>query len=409
MNSKIKIQILRDPELLVFKYMWILVIIPKSLQLVLIAVFALLTLYKSKKIPKLNSGFLLMILVQIVAIGWQIIIGAADSERLMAAINTVSIWIFGVYFLAINKRYSHSDSYYDKLSKYLLLNMVILFILFVLSKVLSMSAIRFLGQALYLKRVDYMGGSLGSRFIGLMETPLASSHMLLFTLPLLSGYCIREKEKIKLTVLIVSLGLFATYATRSRAGTLMCAVSYFFFILLIMRKMGISKRIQRIFTIIMGLLAVIVLCSNYSVLIKTFADFYNSRTGSNEARFIVYMRSIEMAWNNSPFIGIGIKYMVDNFIPYGSHSTYIGIFYKTGIIGSIAFASGLWKEMRDIYINLKKSKYGFLTFIQIAAYLFFLLFADIDGINWVMVSVMSMWGIMSNPNYHHLSKSLDRL
>ena len=133
----------------------------------------------------------------------------------------------------------------------------------------------------------------------------------------------------------------------------------------------------------------------YKELYEAFYSFFNSRGGSNEARFEVYTRSINKAWTESPLIGIGIKYMVDGFIPYGSHSTYIGVFYKVGIIGSVAFAIGIWNEISYVRRRLKCNEYGLYIFLQFLLYFFFLVFADIDGVNWVMVSIVSMWGTIS--------------
>ena len=61
------------PELFVFKYMWLLVVLPKTMQMAVLVFFAMLIYNKFKVIPKQNKPLLIMVGVHILAIFWQLI------------------------------------------------------------------------------------------------------------------------------------------------------------------------------------------------------------------------------------------------------------------------------------------------------------------------------------------------
>ena len=383
------------PELFVFKYMWLLVVLPKTMQMAVLVFFAMLIYNKFKVIPKQNKPLLIMVGVHILAIFWQLIMGAATMDRLAASVNTVLLWIISLFYLSMNKKEVENDNYYYKLSKYLVINLIFFFVLFLISETTNIGTFSVMGHSLSLKRLDFMSGSGGARFISLMEPPLAPSHMFLFTFPLLSVLYVNNYIKASKTICIITIALIALFSTHSRSGMMICLAAYILFVMMMFRKEGVSKRVQSAFLTFCILFGGLFAIMKYKELYEAFYSFFNSRGGSNEARFEVYTRSINKAWTESPLIGIGIKYMVDGFIPYGSHSTYIGVFYKVGIIGSVAFAIGIWNEISYVRRRLKCNEYGLYIFLQFLLYFFFLVFADIDGVNWVMVSIVSMWGTIS--------------
>ena len=69
----------------------------------------------------------------------------------------------------------------------------------------------------------------------------------------------------------------------------------------------------------------------------------DARSDSTLLRFLVYQESIARALGNNPLIGEGVKVRgLTGFIPLGSHSTYIGLFYRGGLVTlAVAFAAGL--------------------------------------------------------------------
>ena len=65
-----------------------------------------------------------------------------------------------------------------------------------------------------------------------------------------------------------------------------------------------------------------------------FESFNDVRAGSSETRFALYSFQIERVLEQSPLLGLGVKERIAQFaVPIGSHSTYFGALYKTGLIG----------------------------------------------------------------------------
>jgi len=121
----------------------------------------------------------------------------------------------------------------------------------------------------------------------------------------------------------------------------------------------------------------------------------NSRAGSNNTRMQIYSESIVLTFTKSPIWGLGIKKISESGYPLGSHSTYIGVFYKTGIIGTLIFTGVLISIIRILIKVHNKT-----TFQAEAIFLLMLLleFAveDIDGADWVIVLLFAIIGIIAN-------------
>lgn len=120
------------------------------------------------------------------------------------------------------------------------------------------------------------------------------------------------------------------------------------------------------------------------------------RVGSNSTRQIIYVETIH-AWKQHKFIGSGIKAIGSLGYPLGSHSSYLGFLYKTGIVGFICVIIGFGVKCRKLVIHLK----GLDTFcatciMAVLSLLIFFIFEDIDGSNWLVCVWMAMLGIISN-------------
>ena len=103
------------------------------------------------------------------------------------------------------------------------------------------------------------------------------------------------------------------------------------------------------------------------------------RESSTATRTNIYMDSLSVMWNNSPLLGCGIKVMRGNY-PLGSHSTWIGFLYKTGIIGTVFAVAGIGK----IYcLMVKRSDRLFALYYGLL--LFMLCVEDLDGADWILI------------------------
>ena len=99
-------------------------------------------------------------------------------------------------------------------------------------------------------------------------------------------------------------------------------------------------------------------------------QYASAREGSNATRGNIYSASIEKAFAESPLIGMGIKDLSPyDLIPYGSHSTYVGFFYKTGIIGLIIGTVLVLYLNYEIYKQSRFIQSGRLTFFLVCSLL----------------------------------------
>ena len=115
---------------------------------------------------------------------------------------------------------------------------------------------------------------------------------------------------------------------------------------------------------------------------------------SNNLRIEIIITSIRRTLAESPLWGLGIKeYLYDGF-PLGSHSTYVGFFYKTGIIGLII---GITIFVVANYRVVKHGRKGIKIELYFFLFSLIILFAieDVDGTNWSIFLYFSMLALLS--------------
>ena len=98
-------------------------------------------------------------------------------------------------------------------------------------------------------------------------------------------------------------------------------------------------------------------------------------------RLAIYQNSIMTTLERNILFGNGVKYFFYDY-PLGSHSSVIGSFYKTGIIGFILF---LTLYIKLTIISFKCFKKNPVVSATILAVLLFMIFEDIDGTNWLLI------------------------
>lgn len=383
------------------KYLWVLVLAPKVIQLPVCLYFLCMAIFAKAEPVRFSRSSLLLLLatsLQATAVACQVAQGVIDFERVFAAINTFSVWFvgIGIYALAINEHWGKEDL--KLLGKYLIFNFAVLVAIYVFSRVTSVKNVTILGMNYRITGLDFSEMALdsgsGVRFRGMMGTALAPSHLFLLSLPV----CVLAfsfQNKWRLLWLGIFVGAYvAVMATHSRAGILMdsiCVLLCFFCLVTSEEK---TRNIAKPLIIITLCLVFLLILVNYQTVLEALNDLFNSRAGSNRARFDMYEASIEKVLNESPFIGIGIKYMI-NSIPYGSHCTYIGIFYKSGILGTVFYVAGFFGVLVTLYRNCKDIQGGRYLFAACLCYFGFLLFSDLDSSNWVICLAFLTWGVLS--------------
>jgi hypothetical protein len=394
-------------ELNFFRILWILILLPKEYQFVVFAVFTVFLIIRncivkniSLRIDKVAMFMFIAVAIQITAVFWQFFIGnvGEDFSRLYAAINTNGMWLFALFSYSIvrDKKYSETEMAFVR--KWFLIDLCILVCIYFFYQFTGWSEITILGQSVKLRRMDYLQTGTTERFSALTESVLGASCLFLLMVPT----CLTILNKWKFFIVkagVLSLFFLSVVETHSRAGIVACTPVFIIGLYYLWSKsahyVNISKSLLHVLFIIVSFGLIVFVIINFNEFLNIALSFANSRSGSNSARFDIYKTSIQKVLDESPVIGIGIKYMLGSF-PLGSHSTYIGLFYKSGILGIILWVFGFASLIIGLYRKFTQYIWGVTFFIINMAYFAFLMFSDIDGVNWVIMSFFIYWGLIMN-------------
>lgn len=389
----------------VCKFLWLFILLPKEGQFVLFLVLSF-ALIRDKKNPikfDIPILFLLLaLLVYVCAILIQIMFESPDQERTFAAINTSLCWLFAIVFFGKARELMWNDERINLISRYLLINFSVLSILYILSIITNITTINILGFQYTLRGVDYMdidalddSYGAGSRFRGFMGSALSAAHLVLLSLPIIILGMRRTKKRFWVTICIVCFAYLAVIGTHSRSGIIAVSFALLLLLFVILLNQDQFVEIKKTVAIFIGIIILAIFVIYADVIYNFLVSLLNSRQGSNNARFAVYSASLQETLKKSPIIGMGIKYMF-NGIPLGSHNTYIGIFYKTGILGSMFFLFGITGILNQIWRGIKEKGLGISLFLVVLSYFGFCIFADIDGNDWTVVFAFITWGILAS-------------
>jgi len=313
-----------------------------------------------------------------------------EVERVFAALNVVGIWFFSLIAYCY---YYQNEVDFSKIKKYLYINMVIMILLSILFLLIRYRTnIFILGRPLAF--TDWLSTGQTERFTGFLEYAnlISVFFLIIFPIALLHIY-----EKSKLCFLFfIGFSLIPVITSNSRVtlAAMLFALSFLLFFYLF-------KSRTRALVLLLLPLVIALIFILWSVEIGVvLADFLNSRSGSNTLRFVVYEESLRVVFQRSPFIGIGIRESFATSAHLGTHSTYVGIIFRTGIIGALFFYSQLLAQIAKLITKLLQSGYGsFLGFV--IAFLVIIMFEDIDGSNWVLYMLFVYMGML---NYSSLGK-----
>ncbi|WP_395185041.1 O-antigen ligase family protein [Lactiplantibacillus plantarum] len=379
-----------------FKYLWILVVLPKMVQFTALFAFLVFVIFKDHGrifSNTVSNCFYILATTQLLAIIFHL--GGQDPSRIFAAINTVTIWIIAMLLFG---HYKHSSIDLTKIGKYCFINIMILGFLGILMIVVlkfGRTNIAFLGNDLTV--IDWQDGVQTLRLGAFMEYPNLIIIFILEQLPLAFSYLKCKSNKILIILLIIMVSI-PTWLSHSRAGVVAVAISTG---IIIFSTMNLRGRYLQII-IVLGLLAgAIATAVMHDEVVKVLQQILVSRQGSTSMRENIYKTSLQVTLENSPIIGNGIKTEFFGY-PLGSHSTYIGLFYKAGLIGLIAAVLGFWFLFQLLY---RKLTAGGTRLFYVGCYLAlmaFLIFEDLDGAEWSLIIFWSLMGTLTkNVNTPH--------
>lgn len=371
-------------------------VLPKSLQLLMIFSIVLIIFAKKLKIDFLTILIGSYILTYLFSIIVNIIRFEHEILRILASFNNIAIWILSLILYVI---YRNQKVDLEKIEKITVKNYYILFFLLYVSLgmyyLFLIPSYNFFGRSLF--DSTWFNDKTTMRFTGLLEYANLLVMFYFLFYPLFLNYCIKMKSFVLKGFLLISSILVIVF-TLSRSGYIIFLFTIFLAFILHNHKKNNIKLIVGIYLLVCSsVIFVMFYTGSYVLIYEVIIQLINARDGSNETRYLILIESFNIAHQNSPLIGMGIKSISPFNIPYGSHSTYAGFFYKTGYIG-------LFIGMAIIlYTNIKLIvgifSYSFLR-VLMAVFLLFLslmLFVeDIDGSNWLIAFYFILLGVVFN-------------
>lgn len=362
-----------------FQFFWILAILPKFVQMAALGALVFLMFFRSGKEKSMDSFTLLQLffcLIYGMAIVINAIAGEHELNRIFAAVNT---WLITVVAVFVYHFCRHIRLDIGKLGKYALCNLVILIALWVVYT-LTKGAYAFPLLGHTLTGDDWVNGLYTPRFFGYLDYANLVVFAVLFFYPLALMF-LRGKPVIGFAMTAVLF--LVVKSTNSRTGLILYLLVFLAYFLLEMQKGFFAFYKSRKYALLaLGVLAVVlvaVVC--FSQIAGILEGLMGMREGSNNMRTSIYTQSLSTMWTQSPLIGIGIKDMLGEY-PLGSHSTYIGVFYKAGILGGLIYMIAILCKLGQTLLSKDRSHHIMTLKTCVLCTMLMMVFEDIDGSNW---------------------------
>lgn len=383
------------------KYIWILILLPKVLQLLVLIVIILICLWKNEwkiTVDYFTKSVLVYFAINMLSICINSI-SYNGIDRIIAAINTSIIWPIALMYYWIFK---NSKINMRPMSKYCFYNCLIMFCLLVINRILY--EVKNIDTFLVFDRYLYFSEGNGRfiRFVGLMEYPTLVVSFLLLMLPggiyyielILNGVKNVIYRCMVYAIFCIMI-LAPIYYGYSRMGYILVIFSFCGIFFLHIDSIIPPKRYVP-YMILGFLAALLMVFTNIEKVQLIISRLMGIRVGSNITRSLIYKETIR-AFLNNIFIGCGIKDMWAPTLPLGSHSTYLGFLYKTGILGTLSIMLGFIYQMIKAIktFRRKDSRHRMVSLIVLVMFIYAIL-EDLDGADWLLCSFFALLGVMAN-------------
>lgn len=376
------------------------VAMPKMVQLALFLGFSVLLVAFKPGVKWDFFAVLVTVYIGIYAISVirRIWVSEIPNDRIFSTVNLILIWgialIIYLYFL-------NGDMAIDKIARAAFINVAGMFLI-------ACIAALYAAVYGYPNDVNLFGKNLfywewtSFRFVGLMDYPtlVVAFEMLMYPWGSMWVRNKYDKRKGLAVAVFTMMGFFPVMLCRSRSGYLLYWLS-----VLTLPLMGVIRRTKkrqiRGLILFCGVVALVFLVLNVDLCVTIVEKLLLMRKGSQISRSVVYSETWALI-REYPILGYGVK-IRSSWQEYvlGSHSSYLGFLYKSGIVGTTVLAIGFLEKTREMYrVCLKaRSVYAAWIIISISVlYLFFIL-EDMDGANWLLCVWFAMLGIVGNKNF----------
>ncbi|MGD7007039.1 O-antigen polymerase [Metabacillus sp. 84] len=349
----------------------------------------------------LTSIFLSYITIYSFSIIYNLLVNNHESSRVLATFNNISLWIVALLFYLI---YKNNKINIQILHKIIFVNYIILIFFYIVClfmyHVLNMSNFSILGQSLF--NLTWFDNTIKMRFTGFFDySNLVIMYYFLFY-PIFLKVCFNLKNIILKVVLLV-LSFSVVISTLSRSGYIILILAFLISICVIYMNKNNKILVFALSFIGLTIVIIILVYTNMTNLILSeIKELIGSREGSTETRSLILNDSINIVLNDSLLIGMGVKDSSPyDQLPYGSHSTFVGFFYKAGLMGLIlGTLLILWNNLKLLFVTFERPliiKVTSVFYLLMTAMLFV---EDIDGSNWLLIFYFTLAGIyLNNENW----------
>lgn len=398
-------------EYILFQYLWLIAILPKIAQLPILGSILLCLYVKESRSHSLKYDFksdkyFILLIICNVIYAFSILVNALGGQyeftRILAACNTFAITCIALGFYYF---YSITELKMVKVEKYMFLNMNILFGLCLLYWLIGDKGnLPVIGELSGWDKVINdvnIGGVDTTRFLGYLEYSNMTVFMYLYCYAFSVDYLSRKVPK-AVSVVIEVMYLLPLAAAHSRIGVACAAVMTVVSLVLTKMDRFTSYYLEnkgKFWEIGIAVLVTISVIF-YKPISGVLGRVLVYRGGSTATRTLIYVKSIEKMLVEAPIWGCGIKAIIPELShPYGSHSTYIGMFYKIGILGGMLYLIATAVAIIGIVKRKERSKLDILMSFTFLALFSIALLEDLDGTNWNIVMFMSLMSLSIRNNH----------
>lgn len=177
---------------------------------------------------------------------------------------------------------------------------------------------------------DWFASMSQPRFNVFSPYPTAGGAIIMISLLVILSQARLEKKTLNYRFLILfGINLLALFMTLSR----MCILAFAFSLI-------VTYIVGKKHFILWLMLFVFIFIGSLPFLIQAMEFMLSLRQGSNDSRMALYRMSIEQLQGMEWLVGKGLKPRYEfKAFPLGSHSTYVSLLYKTGLLGFLIFCA----------------------------------------------------------------------